>query len=743
MSSPLTPGLSVPGKLESLKVNELKEELRRRNLGISGVKAVLVERLRKYIAEENSRSSLEQARTLPADDAETYPRSLTSEFENPHLNSSPPILTSNGSAASGSRSVALAGGDYSAVPRSGGDISSAVSVNEGYVVAKGSADHVSSPAETGPVQARGGVTAEGGTLADATGHNASSSMAEPADAFVAVVTAAVEAPAAVDDEQGTGGEGESMPVESKGEEEPRRQVTNGEGMEIEVKEQSSLVSVEGRGREEQEGDQGMAAADVPALPAADVDTDEAAGGKEEESAMAIGAGEEAEGAAGGQAEVAEGEGDETMGLQLVAPELELTDMEEAEPQEEGQQEVGRKRRAEEATNEDPSSGTKVEGLARASSGGGGEGTKRQRRWNSGSTEADEPPAAGGHVAEAGTSKAKGESPRAPLPSRRPLAGRLEATTRPAPANGGQPGEAPPRVVPPSKEAASPSLRIDNLLRPFTNKQLQALLEKTGKVEKFWLDRIKTHCYATFSSVEEATATRDALYDLQWPELGGKRLTLKFVPTADVEARVNETNGTAPQQQAPMLLPGQGPPAPPLLPQPHQRQQLAQQQRQQGVSSLLPSPLPPGAPPVAIPVTAGSAAVTASSGGAAGSGVGGAGGAGLSASSRQQQQQHAVPKATAPPAHVPPPSSLTAGASVPATSQVKAPAPSLPPPPPPPRRVPEAIPDAAALPTLDDLFRKTTARPEVYFLPLTDEQVRAKLAAVQKILPQRPGAARVV
>jgi apoptotic chromatin condensation inducer in the nucleus len=67
-------------------------------------------------------------------------------------------------------------------------------------------------------------------------------------------------------------------------------------------------------------------------------------------------------------------------------------------------------------------------------------------------------------------------------------------------------------------------------------------------------------------------------------------------------------------------------------------------------------------------------------------------------------------------------------------------PSLPPPPPlsslPPSRERLPLPPPPPLPekldppivTLDDLFRKTKATPRIYYLPLSQEQVEAKLAA---------------
>lgn len=68
--------------------------------------------------------------------------------------------------------------------------------------------------------------------------------------------------------------------------------------------------------------------------------------------------------------------------------------------------------------------------------------------------------------------------------------------------------------------------------------------------------------------------------------------------------------------------------------------------------------------------------------------------------------------------------------------------TLPPPPPlvrPPPVAREHLPSPPPLPekvdppivTLDDLFRKTTATPRIYYLPLSEEQVAAKLAAQGK------------
>lgn len=132
----------------------------------------------------------------------------------------------------------------------------------------------------------------------------------------------------------------------------------------------------------------------------------------------------------------------------------------------------------------------------------------------------------------------------------------------------------------------------------------------------------------YSSAEEAAATREAVYNLQWPPNGGRLLTAEFVGPEEVKAKLEAPLPPAPQAQAPS--------------RPH------------------PTALPP--PP---------------------------------------------PLAKAPPV----------------IERVALP---LPPPPP---LVPEE--QEPPIVTLDDLFKKTKAIPRIYYLPLSEEQVAAKLAAKNK------------
>ncbi|CAM6127284.1 unnamed protein product [Calypogeia fissa] len=199
-----------------------------------------------------------------------------------------------------------------------------------------------------------------------------------------------------------------------------------------------------------------------------------------------------------------------------------------------------------------------------------------------------------------------------------------------------------RVVPPPTRTPTVSLKIDRFVRPFTIKAVKELLEQTGTVKEMWMDQIKTHCFVTYSSVEEATATRNALYHLQWPVAGGKLLIAEFVEPEEVKSRVDGVNDK----------------------------------------------------PVPTPVTTPRGSANSSTQAAGAMGI------------------------TPPAAHI--------------STSALPPPPPLPPPPRerpalPPKKEPEP-----PIPTLDDLFKKTRTKPQIYFLPLTDEQVADRQRNKQQV-----------
>ncbi|KAJ8372753.1 hypothetical protein AAFF_G00277610 [Aldrovandia affinis] len=80
------------------------------------------------------------------------------------------------------------------------------------------------------------------------------------------------------------------------------------------------------------------------------------------------------------------------------------------------------------------------------------------------------------------------------------------------------------------------VHISNLVRPFTLGQLKELLNRTGTVveEGFWIDQIKSHCCVTYSSSDEAMATRTALHGVKWPQSNPKFLSVDFCEQEELD-----------------------------------------------------------------------------------------------------------------------------------------------------------------------------------------------------------------
>ena len=263
--------------------------------------------------------------------------------------------------------------------------------------------------------------------------------------------------------------------------------------------------------------------------------------------------------------------------------------------------------------------------------GSNEPAKRQRRWN---TETVKGPDLKSTVPRAATT-----------PKDEPVALKRNFSRSDSTVTDDAPKE---RIVPPSQKPPTNSLRIDRFLRPFTLKAVQGLLGKSGSITSFWMDQIKTHCYVTYSSVEEAIETRNAVYNLQWPPNGGRLLVAEFVDPQEVKMKLE-------------------PPPPP--------------------------------PPAAAPVSSGPAVLP------------------TPPSSQPEPSPRMRREQPPAPATLPPPPPLS---KLPPAARER-----LPSPPPLPEKV-----DPPIL-TLDDLFRKTTATPRIYYLPLSEEQVSARLAARSK------------
>lgn len=94
---------------------------------------------------------------------------------------------------------------------------------------------------------------------------------------------------------------------------------------------------------------------------------------------------------------------------------------------------------------------------------------------------------------------------------------------------------------PPRNPASNIVHVRNLTRPYTLGQLKELLGRTGTLvpgSGFWIDKIKSHCYATYEDESQAAATRKALHGTRWPLSNPKTLNVDFATQDELEFHKN-------------------------------------------------------------------------------------------------------------------------------------------------------------------------------------------------------------
>ncbi|XP_068584349.1 apoptotic chromatin condensation inducer 1b isoform X6 [Cebidichthys violaceus] len=111
------------------------------------------------------------------------------------------------------------------------------------------------------------------------------------------------------------------------------------------------------------------------------------------------------------------------------------------------------------------------------------------------------------------------------------------------------------------------IHVTNLVRPFTLGQLKELLNRTGSVveEGFWIDKIKSHCYVTYATTEEAVATRAALHGVKWPPSNPKVLSVDFCEQDELDIQKGILKPEKEEEHVPPPS-GPQPRLPPLMPE---------------------------------------------------------------------------------------------------------------------------------------------------------------------------------
>ncbi|XP_062850404.1 apoptotic chromatin condensation inducer 1b isoform X3 [Trichomycterus rosablanca] len=139
-----------------------------------------------------------------------------------------------------------------------------------------------------------------------------------------------------------------------------------------------------------------------------------------------------------------------------------------------------------------------------------------------------------------------------------------------------------RQLSPPRGKTSNIIHICNLVRPFTLGQLKELLNRTGSVveEGFWIDKIKSHCYVTYSSTEEAVATREALHGVKWPSSNPKVLRVDFCEKDELDFHKGLLTGEGPRAPPAATRPAA---PPPLLPPTRERER--EKEREGGATGV--------------------------------------------------------------------------------------------------------------------------------------------------------------
>jgi apoptotic chromatin condensation inducer in the nucleus len=275
-----------------------------------------------------------------------------------------------------------------------------------------------------------------------------------------------------------------------------------------------------------------------------------------------------------------------------------------------------------------------------------------------------------------------------------------------------------------------AVRINNLVRPFTEASLRKLLNEHGTVTDMWMPSIKTHAFVIFETAKQAAACFAALQGKQWPQTSPKQLQLTYLSLEAAQLSIQHgrdpssvpaTRDRGVSRAAPPAKPA-ATPAEPSAPAAAAPAASATGGATQAPASTAPRSLIPTAMGLIAAKKAAMAAAhdSAAAGGRAKRGRDEEGDANGEAG---KEEEEGTPAAAAPAAkrrHLAPDGGAATGAQPEGGGS-------------PGDAAPAASAPAREVPTvsLDTLFRKTKTKPQLYWLPLTDKEVRVEASCWQK------------
>ncbi|KAL1242439.1 Apoptotic chromatin condensation inducer in the nucleus [Trichinella spiralis] len=94
-----------------------------------------------------------------------------------------------------------------------------------------------------------------------------------------------------------------------------------------------------------------------------------------------------------------------------------------------------------------------------------------------------------------------------------------------------------RNVSPARRECSPVIYVRCLTRPYAIPALHNILGSFGSYSKknFWINNIKSSCLVKYDDIESAVKARDALHNVRWPASNPKTLHVDFSTTEELES----------------------------------------------------------------------------------------------------------------------------------------------------------------------------------------------------------------
>ncbi|KAF7721988.1 hypothetical protein EC973_003870 [Apophysomyces ossiformis] len=96
----------------------------------------------------------------------------------------------------------------------------------------------------------------------------------------------------------------------------------------------------------------------------------------------------------------------------------------------------------------------------------------------------------------------------------------------------------------TRTISTSAIFIKGFLRPLIIRHVQEFIGKFGTVKRFWMDAIKTHCYVVYESQEEAQKAFDGIDGVVFPADTGRKLSVGGLTPEQAEVLIEQEQSAA-------------------------------------------------------------------------------------------------------------------------------------------------------------------------------------------------------